>query len=201
MAQQLEFNFEGPFTEGSQPDEIQLQFDDGTTFFVSKSFLSHASPVFERMFTVQFHENIENCVKLRGKNSEAFHEMLLFLHPRIQRPLTGGTAMKIYQYAHEYEIPTALTETERLLEKELESLTNIRAYAWILNRAFDILLFAEKYENDKLRSCACERISVMPSETFMKHINYKDMSEKSKQDILTCRLKRTDRREVLPNKI
>ena len=89
MAQETEFKAENPFTEGSQPDEVQLQFDDGKTLFVSKSFLSHASPVFERMFKVDLKEKETGFVKLTDKDSGAFLALLLFLHPRIQRQLSG----------------------------------------------------------------------------------------------------------------
>ena len=78
-----------PFTEGNAADEIELKFDEGKSLFVSKSFLSYSSPVFERMFQSAFKERDGTSVDLKEKSYDAFLEMLLFLHPRVQKTIPG----------------------------------------------------------------------------------------------------------------
>ena len=56
---------------------------------MSKSFLSYSSPVFARMFQSSFKEKDDKVVELSGKSYEAFLEMLLILHPRIQKKGPG----------------------------------------------------------------------------------------------------------------
>ena len=85
-----EFDETNPFTKGSQFDEIELKFDTGESLFISKSFISYASPVFKRMFQSQFKESSSKCVKLTGKKYNVFLDMLLNMHPRIGKPISGN---------------------------------------------------------------------------------------------------------------
>ena len=78
-----------PFKEGTYDDEIELKFDEGKSLFVSKGFLSHSSPVFARMFQSGFKERNSKSMELKGKQFDAFLEMLLFLHPRVQKEFSG----------------------------------------------------------------------------------------------------------------
>ena len=81
---------ENPFVKGNSSDEIELQFDDNQSLYVSKAFLSYASPFFEKMFEADFKEKQATRIPLSGKSYDTFLEMLLFLHPRIQRPITDS---------------------------------------------------------------------------------------------------------------
>ena len=91
-----EFDETNPFTKGSQSDEVELKFDTGESLFVSKTFLSHVSPVFKRMFQSQSKESSSECAKLTGKKYDAFLDMMLFLHPRIQKPISGNYDQLFY---------------------------------------------------------------------------------------------------------
>ena len=84
-----DFDENNPFTQGNYDDEVELKFDEGKKLFVSKAFLSHSSPVFSRMFQSGFKESNGSSVDLKEKNFEAFLEMLLFLHPRLQKAFSG----------------------------------------------------------------------------------------------------------------
>ena len=73
---------------------MELVFDKGKSLFVSKSFLGYSSPVFERMFQPGFRESDSKSVELKEKSYEDFIEMLLFLHPRIQKRISGQYQLK-----------------------------------------------------------------------------------------------------------
>ena len=99
---------------------------------------------------------------------------------------------------------------EDILEETIQSLWDTVQGLWgnrikngeaILNRAFEMLVFAEVYGNSKLCSCACERISTMPMVYFMKHECFKNISHNAKQRILINRLRRCDKGDVLTDQI
>lgn len=201
-----EFDETNPFTKGSQSDEVELKFDTGESLFVSKSFLSHASPVFKRMFQSQFKESSSECAKLTGKKYDAFLDMMLFLHPRIQKPISGYMAIDIYKLAHEYEIPPVLRLTDKKLHKQVQELVIEKGLCFMgsgsvarqaLDTAFEYLQFAETYGNLKLSSRAAERISVLPIAYLSTKPSYRELSDDIKYRILTYRLKRCDQPKVL----
>ena len=69
-----------------------------------------------------------------------------------------------------------------------------------LSEVFDMLIFAETYNNMNLLSAAAERVSVLPMETFTMHPSYIDVSESTKIKILMNRLQKFDRCEVNDDK-
>lgn len=80
-----------PFTEsGQRDDEVILAFKDEEKLFVSRNFLSYASPVFEAMFSKDFIEKQENKVNLESKEYEDFLDFLLCLHPGLQKEVDGN---------------------------------------------------------------------------------------------------------------
>ena len=83
------FDPANPFTEGNSPDDVELKFDDGRSLFVSKTFLMYASPVFELMFQSNFRERQSNSITLQGKSYNTFLQMLLHIHPRTMKKITG----------------------------------------------------------------------------------------------------------------
>jgi hypothetical protein len=81
-------NQEKPFVEtGECSDEIALKFDDENALYVSKNFLSYASPVFKAMFQEGFKESEEKTVNLKGKKYEDMLELLLCIHPAVLKPV------------------------------------------------------------------------------------------------------------------
>ena len=81
-----------------EEDEVELKFDNGKSLYVSKGLLSAMSPVFERMFKSNFKEKNERCISICGKEYDAFLDMLLYLHPRIRKDLSGKRCLKSYFY-------------------------------------------------------------------------------------------------------
>lgn len=190
-----EFDKTNPFTKGSQFDEIELKFDKGESLFISKSFLSYASPVFKRMFQSQFKESSSKCVKLTGKNYNVFLDMLLNMHPRIGKPISGNKAQDIYKLAHEYDIPTVLKNCCEVAHNQINGLG--RSFYTDLKVVFQWLHFAEKYSNLELLSRAAELASVEPVSTLSRHSGYRKLSNDTKNKILLYRLERCDRDERL----
>lgn len=204
-----DFDENNPFTKGNYSDEIELKFDEGKSLFVSKVFLSFSSPVFTRMFKPGFTESNSSSVDLKGKSYDAFLDMLLFLHPRMQKPIPDAKAKVIYQIAHEYQIPTVSKRAETILLNQITSLNCVYnthgfgSFGYVddsessdfLNKVFELLIFAETYNNESLLSAAAERISVLPMSRFSRHSSYSDILEATKILILMYRLERYDKDE------
>ena len=96
----------------------------------------------------------------------------------------------IYEYAHEYQIPTVLAKAEKIIVNILENL-RFSNWGWDtckLNIAFNILAFAEKYDNNEIRSKAIARIACVPESDFQKHSTYKCLSPDIKVQLLEKRL-------------
>ena len=95
------FDASNPFTKGVavDEDEVKLKFDDGRSLYVSKWFLSATSPVFERMFKSGFKESNDYSISMSGKECDPFLNMLLNLHPRIQKELPGNRFFVFYPHA------------------------------------------------------------------------------------------------------
>ena len=83
------FNPSNPFTRGSSSDEVELKFDDGQSLYPSKALLAQASPVFEKQFQTDVSDNDRSVIELKRKDYDAFLVLLLNLHPRIQKPISG----------------------------------------------------------------------------------------------------------------
>ena len=73
--------------------------------------------------------------------------------------------------------------------------------AKFLHKAFEMLNFADTYNNKTLLIAAAERISVLPMNRFKDHSSYKDIPESTKIKILQYRLKRYDKDETLNDKV
>lgn len=144
---------------------------------------------------------------MKYKDYGDFLNLLLFLHPRVQKPISAHRAINIYMLAHEYHIPTVLERTETLIVEKVQSLCISRCPKsgnrflvkpeqhyndTILNKAFTVLVFAKTYGNSKICSSAVERISKVPAEYFIAHPCYKQLSESGKNDLLLRRLKLVD---------
>ena len=117
--------------------------------------------------------------------------------------------MPVYQIAHEYQIPTVLKRAENVLLHQISSQKCDTFYVLLyqqqkdanyLGKIFEMLNFAETYNNKALLDAAAERISVLPMMRFKDHSSYKDISESTKIKILQYRLKRCDKDETLNDK-
>lgn len=189
------FNPENPFRKGSSPDEIELKFDDGQSLFPSQSFLTQASPIFEELFRFEHKGTRRKCIELKGKNYKAFLDMLLNLHPRIQKPLpdTAITCRNIYEYAQEYKIPPVLDNCETILLRKIPE-SSVRPTEASIRDAWDMLLFTEKCRNDNISSRAVEYISTMSFKSITGHPDYNKLSDATKNRILTRRLEKNESR-------
>ena len=70
-----------------------------------------------------------------------------------------------------------------------------------LGKIFEMLIFAETYNNKTLLLAAAERISVIPMMRFTNYSSYKDIPKSTKIKILQYRLKRYDKDETLNDKV
>ena len=85
-------------------DEVELKFDDGQSLNVSMWFLSAMSPVFETMLQSDFKESNDRCISMSGKEYEPFLDILLHLHPRIRKDLSGTYSFISYFYIYIREL-------------------------------------------------------------------------------------------------
>ena len=85
------FDASNPFTKGVTvvQDEVELKFDDGQSLYVSMCFLSAMSPVFEAMLQSDFKESNDRCISMSGKEYDPFLDILIHLHPRTRKDLSG----------------------------------------------------------------------------------------------------------------
>lgn len=199
-------NTEGSFEKGNTPDEIELQFDNGKSLFVSKGFLMYASPVFDRMLKSEFKEKQNNIVTLKGKNFDVFKEMLLHMHPGIRKPITVDTAPAVFEIAYEYQISTVEAACEKNWTKSLTELTcwkhgyfSEETNEENLEKAFRILLFGETYAKTELMKIACEKIACVPFPVFTKHETYNMLSEVTKNKLLLTRAEKADNKKYIVN--
>lgn len=173
---------------------------------MTKSFLSYASPVFGRMFQSNFKESTDNIVNLNDRDYDHFLDMLLFLHPRVQKTVSAQRAIGIYELSHEYQIPTVMKAAEALILKQVGALCansscryssysediQLRQNQSILDHAYEVLIFSKTYNNSKIYTRAVDRISVTPVTFIIKHRSYAELSDADRTNILLCRLKRVD---------
>ena len=89
VSEDVSWNIDTPFEKGNSVDEIELQFDNDQSLFVSKGFLMYSSPVFDRMLKSEFREKQNNLIKMVGKDFEQFQDLLLHLHPGRRKSITG----------------------------------------------------------------------------------------------------------------
>lgn len=86
---EIKFDHENPFSKGQNYDEIELRFDSRQSLYVSRGFLAYASPVLEKVLQADFRTNRGAFLEMKDKDHAVFLDMLLNIHPRIQKPLPG----------------------------------------------------------------------------------------------------------------
>jgi hypothetical protein len=77
-----------PFTKDEPLTDLALVVED-ERIYVSKAFLSMASPVFRRMFESDFNEKTAQEIPLPGKKLADVINFLHTIHPAMMRPITG----------------------------------------------------------------------------------------------------------------
>jgi hypothetical protein len=76
------------FTKDEPLTDVALVVE-GERLYVSKAFLSMASPVFRRMFESDFKEKSAQEIPLPGKKLADVIDFLHAIHPAMMRPITG----------------------------------------------------------------------------------------------------------------
>ena len=89
---------ENPFEKGNTFDEVELQFDNGQSLFVSKGFLMYTSPVFDRMLKSEFREKHTNAIKMVGKDFGQVQDLMLHLHPGRRKSITGEWSVQDFHF-------------------------------------------------------------------------------------------------------
>lgn len=109
-----------PFVKsGECSDEVSLCFDDGRKLYISRNFLCYASPVFKTMF--QMKEPDEKEVVMSGAVYGDFLELLLCLHPGVQKQIDCTNVLRIVSLAKEYQIQSFENRCQKAMIKWLSS--------------------------------------------------------------------------------
>lgn len=99
--------------------------------------------------------------------------------------LSENTAVNVYVYAYEYDIPTVLAHSENILMKKLDEVSSKKdENDTTMNFAWEIILLSEKYQNDRLFAKAAERISSLPLTKIKSHPRFRDLSDTSKKKLM-----------------
>ena len=100
---------------------------------------------------------------------------------------------KIFGYAHEYQICTVLSKAEEILNMKLENTTmttNDRDYnVDAIDKTIDLLIFADKYTNDRLISTSVSKLAEVPRNWIIKGKMYKLLNFELKFMVADRRLK------------
>jgi hypothetical protein len=89
------------FNKMSATNDFVLNVE-GTKMFVSKSILSLASPVFERMFASDFKETSDNEMDLQGKKMGDVEEFLNIIYPVSLSKITYENVFRMLPLVEEY---------------------------------------------------------------------------------------------------
>ena len=96
---------------------------------------------------------------------------------------------RVYEYAHEYQIPTVLAKAERYIVNVVQNLdlSSFR-YTSILDFALDSSAFAEKYDNTRILSTTIDRLARVPYPLYKNKRVYKRLSPHNRIKLLEGRL-------------
>ncbi|XP_060557813.1 uncharacterized protein LOC132718191 [Ruditapes philippinarum] len=118
------FNFvfgKRPFEDsGECSDEIVFTFDDGKKLYVSQNFLCYASPVFKERFQKGYGETENKVIEMK-ENSSDFLELLLSLHPGVQKPIDKSNVLGVVSVAEEYKIKSLINRCKVVMNEWLTS--------------------------------------------------------------------------------
>ena len=105
--------------------------------------------------------------------------------------------LKIYMYAHEYQMETVLNSAEKRLHKELKAINCHYQVERRVNWTIDLLHFAEKYGITGLLSEAVNKLSILPKDVIRSVSSYKHLASDLKLMIAEKRLERFDNNQFL----
>ena len=76
------------FEKGDEFSDLKLKIE-GKTLHVHKAILGTVSPVFKKICTLNFKENLENEVCLPGKKLDDILELLKMIYPNFSKTIDG----------------------------------------------------------------------------------------------------------------
>ncbi|XP_060585968.1 uncharacterized protein LOC132741732 isoform X1 [Ruditapes philippinarum] len=110
-----------PFeVSGECSDEIVFTFDDGKKLYVSKNFLCYTSPVFKEMFKEKYGGTETKVIEMNG-NSSDFLELLLTLHPGVQKPIDSKKVLCVVTLVEKYQIQPSIRRCQNVMKRWLTS--------------------------------------------------------------------------------
>ncbi|GBM11980.1 TD and POZ domain-containing protein 1 [Araneus ventricosus] len=125
------------------------------TFPAHRSVLSARSPVFKKMFTTDMKEKAGELINIPDLSPETVRQMLLFIYTDATDDLDWENAKELYFASDKYEILTLKRRCSLFLKQNL-----------IPFRVTEILILADRHQDDELKSAVQEYILKYNQEVF-----------------------------------
>lgn len=140
------------------------------------------SPVLENMFAELRRKN-SRVLTLENQKAEEIRQLLLFIYPTVQKPITEGNCYCLLELAQQFQMPKVTEKCEEYLLKTLN--TNCEVV--------DLLVLSAKYKMRSLREECLHRAKQMDWKVLQRHnlydqIDLKDYREIAEQIIHSLQL-------------
>lgn len=178
-------------TKGSEPDfseqwhlsDVVLAVED-KKFHVHKGTLSMWSPVFEKMFSLEFREKSSSEVPLPGKKATEIKEMLLAIYPT-SKSITEDNCYFLLSLAREYQMEQLTERCEKyLLQREKTP-----------HQAIDFLVLANEFTMEELCKQCVEIAKHISITELRRHEKYSLVAPEEGKQLAERRV------ELLENKV
>jgi hypothetical protein len=127
------------FEIGDEFSDLKLIVEN-KIFHVHKAILTTSSPVFKRMFCLQFKESLDNQVTLPQKKVEDILELLKYLYPTFEKKFNESNIHSLLDLSEEYDINHLRLAIEKHLIKNIQNLSSCRMYGKTINDQLDYLV-------------------------------------------------------------
>ena len=130
--------FPTDFLEPWKSSDVILVVED-QKFHVHRSILGFWSPVFEKMFTLEFKEKNSDEIPLPGKKASEIQTLLLMMYPSVEeKQVTKVNCYFLFELAHEYQIESIARKCEALMTSMVKERME--------NDVLAMLIYGQKYE-------------------------------------------------------
>ena len=146
-------------------------------FHVHRAVLALSSPVFEKMFSLEFQEKDKKEVTLPDKKAGEVEELLLMLYPSVaEKQITEENCFFLVNLAHEYQIQAIVRRCEDFMVENVKT----KAKDCIITE----LIFARKYELVRLKRATIEQAYNLSLEELKNDKRYDQIEEDDLMDIM-----------------
>lgn len=164
-----------PDPDFSQPwkvSDVVLLVEDAR-LHVHSGVLAMWSPVLENMFTELKRKN-SRVLTLENQKCEEIRELLLFIYPTVQKPVTEGNCYFLLELAEQFQMPKVTEKCEEYLLKTMaESSSEI----------VDLLVLAAKYQMATLREECLQKVKQLEWRDLERHNLYEQIDLKDYREI------------------